>query len=54
MAQHKKTPVSMKDSLDQAFDFSDFIIDANGFIPIPIIITEPALRGLVAALFPYS
>ena len=35
----------MKDSLDGAFDLSDYIIDANGFIPVPIIITEPALGG---------
>jgi hypothetical protein len=33
-------------------DLSDYIIDANGFIPIPMIITEPALGGFGVALIP--
>ncbi len=41
-AQRKSKP-SMKDSLDGKLDLSDFIIEANGFIPVPILITEPAL-----------
>ena len=49
-AQKKK--ISLKDSLDGAFDVSDYIIDANGFIPIPYIITEPALGGFGGALIP--
>jgi hypothetical protein len=48
----QKKPVSTKDSLDGAFDLSDFIIDANGFIPIPYIITEPALGGIGGAIAP--
>src|SRR4051812_40388740 len=36
---------SLRDTLDHAFDASDFIINANGFIPIAYIITEPALGG---------
>ena len=35
----------MKDTLDDKLDFSRFLIDANGFVPIPIIITEKALGG---------
>ena len=35
-----------------AFDLSDFIIDANGFIPVPILITEPALGGFGGGLVP--
>jgi hypothetical protein len=42
----------LKDSLDGKFDFSDFLITTpGGFIPVPAIITEPALGsfGLVIA-----
>ena len=49
-AQKKK--ISMKDSLDGAFDLSDYIIDANGFVPVPVFITEPALGGFGFALVP--
>lgn len=51
-AQKHKRPVSLKDSLDGAFDLSDYIIDANGFVPVPYIITEPALGGFGGALIP--
>jgi hypothetical protein len=51
-AQPKKKSISFKDSLDKAFDLSDYIIDANGFVPIPYIITEPALGGFGGALIP--
>ena len=46
--------ISFKDSLDHKIDLSDWVISANGFIPVPIIITEPALGGiggLLAAAF---
>lgn len=33
----------LKDSLDGKFDLSGFLINAHGFIPVPQIITEPAL-----------
>jgi hypothetical protein len=48
--QHEKP--SLKDSTDQSFDLSDYIINANGFIPVPIIITEPALGGFGGGLVP--
>lgn len=51
-AQQPKKKVSLKDSLDGTFDLSDFIINANGFIPIPYIITEPALGGFGGAIAP--
>jgi len=51
-AQSKKKSISFKDSLDKAFDLSDYIIDANGFVPIPYIITEPAVGGFGGALIP--
>src|SRR4051794_364600 len=49
-AQKKK--VSMKDSLDGAFDVSDYLIDAHGFIPVPVIITEPALGSFGFGIVP--
>ncbi len=49
-AQKKK--ISLKDSLDGAFDLSDYIIEANGFVPVPFFITEPALGGFGLALIP--
>jgi hypothetical protein len=44
----------MRDTLDGKIDFSRFLIDAHGFIPVPMIITEPALGsfgGLLAPVF---
>jgi len=51
-AQKRKKNISLKDSLDQAFDLSDYIIDAKGFVPIPYITTEPALGGFGIAIIP--
>ncbi|TDQ16627.1 hypothetical protein DFQ04_2749 [Algoriphagus boseongensis] len=56
LAQEVKTKSrpSLKDTLDGKFDFSSFLLDANGFIPVPQLITEPALGGigmLIAPLF---
>jgi len=48
----QKQKISLKDSLDGAFDLSNYIIDANGFVPIPFFITEPALGGFGMALIP--
>jgi hypothetical protein len=44
-ALSQKTNVSFHDSLDHKLDMSDFLIESNGFIPVPIIVTEPALGG---------
>ena len=44
----------MRDTLDGKFDFSRFLIDSKGFMPIPLIITEPALGnfgGVLALTF---
>ena len=51
-AQENKKTISIKDSTDHAFDLSDYIIDAHGFVPIPFIITEPALGGFGLAVAP--
>ena len=50
-ASHAK-PSILKDTLDGKLDFSRFLIDANGFIPVPFIITEPALGGFGLAIVP--
>jgi len=50
--QPVKKSISLKDSLDSRFDMSDFIIDAHGFVPIPYLITEPAVGGFGGALIP--
>lgn len=45
---------TLKDTLDGQFDFSSFLIDSKGFMPIPLIITEPALGsfgGVLALTF---
>jgi hypothetical protein len=51
-ANAQKYHISVKDSLDGAFDLSDYIIYAHGFIVIPTIITEPALGGFGGAIVP--
>lgn len=48
----KKKKYSLKDSTDNKFDLSNYIIDANGFIPLPIIVTEPALGGFGIGVAP--
>ena len=50
MAQ--KPHISVKDSLDGAFDLSDYIIYAHGFLVVPTVITEPALGGIGGAIVP--
>lgn len=47
-----KNKFTLKDSADGAFDLSDYIINAHGFVPVPYIITEPALGGFGAAVIP--
>src|SRR3569833_2194087 len=51
-AQAQKKSISLKDSLDAKFDMSDYIIDAHGFVPIPLLITERAVGGFGGALIP--
>lgn len=48
----KKGKMLFYDSLDHKLDMSDFLIDANGFIPVPIIVTEPALGGFGLGVAP--
>ncbi|HEY5823284.1 MAG TPA: BamA/TamA family outer membrane protein, partial [Cyclobacteriaceae bacterium] len=55
--QERKT--LMLDTLDGKFDFSRALVEVHGFIPVPMIITEPALGnigGLLALVFikPYK
>ena len=51
-AQKQHPHISVKDSLDGAFDLSDYIIYAHGFIVVPTVITEPALGGIGGAIVP--
>ncbi|BDU24281.1 BamA/TamA family outer membrane protein [Flavobacterium sp. GSB-24] len=48
----QKQHISAKDSLDGAFDLSDYIIYAHGFLVVPTVITEPALGGIGGAIVP--
>jgi hypothetical protein len=48
----QKPHITVKDSLDGAFDLSDYIIYAHGFIVVPTVITEPALGGIGGAIVP--
>ncbi len=48
----QKAKLSFRDTLDNCFDLSDFVINKKGFVPMPLIITEPALGGFGAALVP--
>jgi len=51
-AQLKKQGMKelFRDSLDHAFDVSRFLIEVKGFIPVPFIITEPALGNFGGGL----
>ena len=42
----------LKDTLDGKMDFSSFLIDARGFIPVPFVVTEPAIGGFGLAIVP--
>ena len=42
----------LKDTLDGKMDFSSFLIDAKGFIPVPFVVTEPAVGGFGLAIVP--
>jgi hypothetical protein len=48
-AQEEK--VSLKDPEDGALDFSAFLSTRTGFLPVPLIVTEPAV-GFGGVLFP--
>ena len=54
-AQIPKGKSILKDTLDGKLDFSRFLIeDPKGFIPVPFIITEPALGGFGLAVVPMN
>ncbi len=46
----QETKLSFKDTLDGAFDISSYLYDLHGFLPVPSLITEPAVGygGLLA------
>ena len=47
-SQDKKT--TYKDTLDNKLDLSDYVINMHGFVPYPVIISEPALGNFGGAL----
>jgi hypothetical protein len=47
-AQEKKG--MLRDTLDSKFDLSNYIINMHGFVPYPMIISEPALGNFGGAL----
>jgi RNA polymerase sigma factor (sigma-70 family) len=51
-AQTDKGKITLKDSMDKHLDLSDYVIKAHGFVPVPYLITEPALGGFGGALLP--
>jgi hypothetical protein len=54
VGQQKLDKALMIDTLDGKMDLSRFLIEMHGFIPVPFVITEPALGGFgggLAAVF---
>jgi len=45
-----KKKVTFKDTLDHNLDFSDYLINMHGFVPWPVIISEPALGSFGIAM----
>ncbi|MBZ5855999.1 BamA/TamA family outer membrane protein [Flavihumibacter profundi] len=48
----KKLKELIKDTLDNKLDLSEYVIKAHGFVPVMMIITEPALGGFGIAAAP--
>lgn len=48
LSQEKK--FNLKDTLDNKLDLSDYVINMHGFVPYPVIISEPALGNFGGAL----
>lgn len=48
----KKSKLSFRDAEDNAFDLSEWIINRNGFVPMPILVTEPAMGGFGIGIAP--
>lgn len=55
-AQKSSSKISLRDSLDHAYDISDFLLNKKGFLLVPSIITEPAVGygALAAAVYFHS
>jgi hypothetical protein len=46
----QKEKFSLSDTLDNRLDFSHYLVNMNGFVPLPLIISEPALGNFGGAL----
>ncbi len=55
-AQKNSSKISFRDSLDHAYDISDFLLNKKGFLLVPSIITEPAVGygAFAAAVYFHS
>ena len=56
-AHGQRIPDAFRDPEDGRLDMSDWLLNRKGFLPIPILITEPALgygAGLFVAFFSQS
>jgi hypothetical protein len=42
--------VTLKDTLDDKLDLSNYVVNLHGFVPVPMIISEPALGSFGGAL----
>ncbi|ESU25821.1 hypothetical protein FLJC2902T_30130 [Flavobacterium limnosediminis JC2902] len=51
LSSYGQKNISFKDSLDGKFDLSDWVLKANGFIPVPLLITEPELGNIRGGIF---
>ncbi len=50
--KEEKKKLSFIDPVDGYFDVSQFVLQMHGFIPVPIIITEPAVGGFGLGVVP--
>ncbi len=48
--QAQKQKLELKDSVDHKLDLSEYIINLHGLVPFPVLISEPALGNIGAAL----
>jgi len=49
-AQSQEKKLDLKDTLDNKLDLSQYVVNLHGFVPYPVIISEPALGNFGGAL----
>ncbi len=48
--QSQDRKLDLKDTLDNKLDLSQYVVNLHGFVPYPVIISEPALGNFGGAL----